>query len=88
MNETPISRSYRDTRFGSIGGGADEIMAVHHLQHMGILPANEQVACNVAPIRCAALGWEDWQLRRVPLTSCSRLYGVETGFTLRPPRWR
>jgi citronellyl-CoA dehydrogenase len=26
MNETPISRAYRDTRLGSIGGGADEIM--------------------------------------------------------------
>jgi citronellyl-CoA dehydrogenase len=38
MNETPISRSYRDTRLGSIGGGADEIMLSIICKHMGILP--------------------------------------------------
>jgi citronellyl-CoA dehydrogenase len=38
MNETPISRSYRDTRLGSIGGGADEIMLSIIAKHMGILP--------------------------------------------------
>ena len=26
MNETPVSRAYRDGRLGSIGGGADEVM--------------------------------------------------------------
>ena len=35
MNETCISRAYRDTRLGSIGGGADEIMLVDHLQADG-----------------------------------------------------
>ena len=38
MNETGISRSYRDTRLGSIGGGADEIMLSIICKHMGILP--------------------------------------------------
>jgi citronellyl-CoA dehydrogenase len=38
MNETSISRSYRDTRLGSIGGGADEIMLSIICKHMGILP--------------------------------------------------
>ena len=38
MNETPISRSYRDTRLGSIGGGADEVMLSIICKHMGILP--------------------------------------------------
>ena len=26
MTDTPISRAYRDSRIGSIGGGADEVM--------------------------------------------------------------
>ena len=34
----PISRAYRDTRLGSIGGGADEIMLSIICKHMGILP--------------------------------------------------
>jgi citronellyl-CoA dehydrogenase len=38
MNESSISRSYRDTRLGSIGGGADEIMLSIIAKHMGILP--------------------------------------------------
>ena len=38
MNETWISRAYRDTRLGSIGGGADEIMLSIICKHMGILP--------------------------------------------------
>ena len=38
MNETPISRAYRDTRLGSIGGGADEIMLSIICKQMGILP--------------------------------------------------
>ena len=38
MNETGISRAYRDTRLGSIGGGADEIMLSIICKHMGILP--------------------------------------------------
>ena len=38
MNETNITRAYRDTRLGSIGGGADEIMLSIICKHMGILP--------------------------------------------------
>ena len=26
MDETPVSRAYRDQRLGSIGGGSDEVM--------------------------------------------------------------
>ena len=39
MDETRISRSYRDGRLGSIGGGADEVMLQIICKHMGILPA-------------------------------------------------
>jgi len=38
MNETPISRAYRDSRLASIGGGADEIMLSIICKHMGTLP--------------------------------------------------
>jgi citronellyl-CoA dehydrogenase len=38
LNESNISRAYRDTRLGSIGGGADEIMLSIICKHMGILP--------------------------------------------------
>jgi citronellyl-CoA dehydrogenase len=38
MNETNVSRAYRDTRLGSIGGGADEIMLAIICAHMGTLP--------------------------------------------------
>jgi citronellyl-CoA dehydrogenase len=38
MNETPISRAYRDARLGSIAGGADEIMLTIIAKHMGTLP--------------------------------------------------
>jgi citronellyl-CoA dehydrogenase len=38
MDETPISRSFRDGRLGSIGGGADEIMLGIIAKYMGILP--------------------------------------------------
>jgi citronellyl-CoA dehydrogenase len=38
MNETPISRMYRDTRLASIGGGADEIMLTIISKYMGTLP--------------------------------------------------
>ena len=48
MNETPISRAYRDGRLGSIGGGADEIMLSIICKMMGTLPgtsnAPEQTA--------------------------------------------
>lgn len=40
MNETPISRMYRDTRLGSIGGGADEVMLSILAKYMGIFPPN------------------------------------------------
>ncbi len=38
MNETPVSRMYRDTRLASIGGGADEVMLTILCKHMGTLP--------------------------------------------------
>ena len=38
MNETRISRAYRDSRLGSIGGGADEIMLTIICKLMGTLP--------------------------------------------------
>ena len=38
MNESNVSRAYRDTRLGSIGGGADEIMLSIICKQMGILP--------------------------------------------------
>jgi citronellyl-CoA dehydrogenase len=36
MNETPISRLYRDFRVSSIGGGADEIMLEIISKRMGM----------------------------------------------------
>jgi citronellyl-CoA dehydrogenase len=41
MDETPISRSYRDGRLGSIGGGADEVMLGIIAKYMGISPAKK-----------------------------------------------
>ena len=38
MNETPISRFYRDGRLASIGGGADEVMLGIICKYMGSLP--------------------------------------------------
>ncbi len=38
MNETPISRFYRDVRLASIGGGADEVMLGIIAKYMGTLP--------------------------------------------------
>ncbi len=38
MNETPVSRAYRDTRLTSIGGGADEVMLTVLCKMMGTLP--------------------------------------------------
>ena len=40
MNETPITRMYRDARLGSIGGGADEVMLTILCKYMGTLPQN------------------------------------------------
>jgi len=42
MNETPISRAYRDTRLGSIGGGADEVMLGIISKFMGTLPGKKK----------------------------------------------
>ncbi len=39
MNETPISRFFRDGRLMSIGGGADEVMLTIIAKHMGTLPS-------------------------------------------------
>ncbi|HYM30731.1 MAG TPA: acyl-CoA dehydrogenase family protein [Candidatus Cybelea sp.] len=41
MNETPVSRAYRDWRLGSIGGGADEIMLTIISKYMGTLPGSQ-----------------------------------------------
>jgi len=38
MNETPVSRAFRDGRLGSIGGGADEVMLSIICKLMGTLP--------------------------------------------------
>src|SRR6202140_2656849 len=38
MNETPVSRAYRDSRLASIGGGADEVMLMVLCKMMGTLP--------------------------------------------------
>lgn len=38
MNETPVSRAYRDARLTSIGGGADEVMLTILCKMMGTLP--------------------------------------------------
>ena len=42
MDESPISRSYRDGRLGSIGGGADEIMLGIIAKYMGTLPGSKR----------------------------------------------
>ena len=42
MNETPVSRAYRDTRLTSIGGGADEVMLMVLCKMMGTLPGMNQ----------------------------------------------
>ena len=42
MNETPVSRAYRDQRLGSIGGGADEIMLGIICKFMGTLPGRRK----------------------------------------------
>ncbi len=41
MDETPISRSFRDGRLGSIGGGADEVMLGIIAKYMGTLPGRK-----------------------------------------------
>jgi len=40
MNETPVSRAYRDSRLASIGGGADEVMLMVLCKLMGTLPGS------------------------------------------------
>ncbi|MEM8799994.1 MAG: acyl-CoA dehydrogenase family protein [Pseudomonadota bacterium] len=42
MSETPVARRYRDSRLGSIGGGADEIMIEIIAKYMGTLPPRTQ----------------------------------------------
>jgi len=42
MDETPVSRRYRDGRLASIGGGADEVMLQIISKHMGMMPRRGQ----------------------------------------------
>src|SRR5690349_15591552 len=42
MNETHVSRAYRDFRLTSIGGGADEVMLMVLCKMMGILPGQRK----------------------------------------------
>jgi citronellyl-CoA dehydrogenase len=42
MEETPISRAYRDARLLSIGGGADEVMLGVICKLEGILPGKKK----------------------------------------------
>ena len=44
MNETPVSRAYRDGRLASIGGGADEVMLTIICKLMGTLSGTSNVA--------------------------------------------
>ena len=44
MEETPISRAYRDSRLLSIGGGADEVMLGIICKLEGILPGKKKKA--------------------------------------------
>jgi len=41
MEETPISRVFRDSRLASIGGGADEVMLNIICKYMGTLPSRK-----------------------------------------------
>jgi citronellyl-CoA dehydrogenase len=42
MNETPVSRAFRDGRLASIAGGADEVMLTILCKGMGTLPGMGQ----------------------------------------------
>jgi citronellyl-CoA dehydrogenase len=42
MWDNPLARSYRDSRFTSIGGGADEVMLSIICKTMGILPGRKK----------------------------------------------
>ena len=46
MNETEITRFFRDGRLTSIGGGADEVMLVIICKLMGILPGKNRPGAN------------------------------------------
>ncbi len=41
MEETPISRTFRDSRLASIGGGTDEVMLSIICKYMGTLPSRK-----------------------------------------------
>ena len=42
MNETPVSRAFRDGRLAAIAGGADEVMLTILCKGMGTLPGMGQ----------------------------------------------
>jgi alkylation response protein AidB-like acyl-CoA dehydrogenase len=43
MNETRVSRAYRDRRLTSIGGGADEVMLSILCKYMGICRSSKRL---------------------------------------------
>jgi citronellyl-CoA dehydrogenase len=51
MEETRISRAYRDTRLLSIGGGADEIMLGIICKLEGILPGKKKPDAAAKPTK-------------------------------------
>ena len=59
MEETPISRVFRDSRLLSIGGGADEIMLGIICKYEGILPGKKKAAsAKTSPQRRDSSGGE------------------------------
>jgi citronellyl-CoA dehydrogenase len=51
MNETPVSRAYRDSRLTSIGCGADEVMLMVLCKMMGTLLEIRQKRARIGKAR-------------------------------------